>query len=156
MDWLKQSEEMIKMWAEAQQQAMSGWLGAMKDFTQPQAAGVWEKTLETWENAVKSMLETQAQWVRLWAGSVTASKGASQETMQGAARVKEMTEQWVAFQQQIWDSWFEMARQLDPASLGDKAPEQALAAWQEALQKALDAQQAWFKAWTEAQKSGDK
>ena len=33
MDWLKQSEEMIKMWSDTQQKMLSSWLGSMQGFT---------------------------------------------------------------------------------------------------------------------------
>ncbi|MBN2304174.1 MAG: hypothetical protein JXQ72_06850 [Anaerolineae bacterium] len=147
MDWLKQSEEMVKMWSESQQKMMSGWLSSMKTFTAPNTAGVWHKTLETWERAVQNMLETQAQWARLWAGSVTATKGVSQETIQGVAQVKELTEQWVAFQQDLWQRWFEMARQVNLTG----TPESVFQVWQESLQKAMTAQQEWVKTWMAAQ-----
>lgn len=156
MDWLKQSEEMIKVWSDTQQKMMSGWLDSMKDFTQPQASGVWEKTLDAWQNAVDSMLESQAQWARMWAGSVTATKGVSKEMVEGAAQLKEMTERWTEFQRELWHNWFEMVRKLDWEKLaeGAEAPP-AFQAWQDTLRKATDTQLEWMRTWMSEQSKSE-
>lgn len=151
MDWLKQSEEMVKMWSETQQKMMSTWLDSMQDFAQPQTTGVWEKTLETWEQAVSNLLENQAEWTRLWAGSVTATKGVPKETVEGAGQFKAMTERWVEFQQELWKGWFEIVRKLDPAKMAASqtdAPQLPFAAWQDALKKAVETQLEWIRSWT--------
>lgn len=146
MDWLKQSEEMIRLWSETQQKMMAGWLGSMKDFTQPH--NVWQKTLDTWETTVKNMLETQAQWVRLWAGGVAATKGIAPETIQGAAQLKDITERWIEFQQNIWQNWFAMVRAVDLSKMAGQPPQALFDAWQDALKRTTDAQQEWLRAWT--------
>lgn len=151
MDWLKQSEEMVKMWTDTQQQVVTKWLEQMQQFAQPQASGVWEKTLETWESAVNSMLETQSQWARMWAGTVTATKGVPKEAAEGAAQLKEMTERWVAFQRELWQGWFETVRKLNPTQAAQSEPQQVLSAWQDTLQQVMQAQLDWLRQWTGAQ-----
>ncbi|MCD4687219.1 MAG: hypothetical protein K8S97_14925 [Anaerolineae bacterium] len=151
MDWLKQSEEMIKMWTDTQQQMVNKWLEQMQQFTQPQASGVWEKTLETWENAVNNMLETQGQWARMWAGTVTATKGIPKETAEGAVQFKDMTERWVTFQRDLWQGWFETVRKLNPTEAAQGDPQQIFAAWQDSFQQVMQTQMDWVRQWTGAQ-----
>ena len=147
MDWLKQSEEMIKMWSDTQQKMLSNWLGSMQSLTGQQTEGVWTKTLDTWEQAVSNMLETQAQWARLWAGTVTATKGTPKQAVDSANQFKEMTERWVQFQKDLWQSWFETVRKVAPAA-GSQTPQDAVKLWQDTLQKAMDDQLAWMRSWT--------
>jgi gas vesicle protein len=147
MDWLKQSEEMIKMWSDTQQKMLSSWLGSMQSFTGQQSEGVWTKTLDAWEQAVNNMLETQAQWARLWAGSVTATKGTPKQAVDSANQFKEMTERWAQFQKELWQSWFETIRKFAP-NAGTETPQDAFKLWQDTLQKAMDSQLAWMRSWT--------
>jgi hypothetical protein len=93
------------------------------------------------------MLETQAQWARLWAGSVTATKGAPKQAVDSANQFKEMTERWAQFQKEIWQSWFETVRKFSP-NAGAEAPQDAFKLWQDTLQKAMDSQLAWMRSWT--------
>jgi hypothetical protein len=148
MDWLKQSEEMIKMWSDTQQKMLSSWLGSMQSLAGQQTEGVWLKTLDAWEQAVGNMLETQAQWARLWAGSVTATKGMPKPAIDSANQVKEITERWAQFQKDLWQSWFETVRKFDPTKASDMAnPQAAFKLWQDTLQKAMDSQLAWMRSW---------
>jgi gas vesicle protein len=147
MDWLKQSEEMIKMWSDTQQKMLSSWLGSMQSFTGQQSEGVWTKTLDAWEQAVNNMLETQAQWARLWAGSVTATKGAPKQAVDSANQFKEMTERWAQFQKELWQSWFATIRKFAP-NADTQPPQDAFKLWQDTLQKAMDSQLAWMRSWT--------
>ena len=152
MDWLKQNEDMVKAWSDTQQKMLANWLDSMKDFMQPQAAGVWDKTLEAWERAIDNMLESQAQWARLWAGSVTATKGISKEMVEGATQLKDMTERWTEFQQDLWHSWFEMVHKLDWSKMAESQDvPPVFQAWKTALQKAMDSQMEWVNAWVSDQ-----
>ena len=82
------------------------------------------------------MLETQAQWARLWAGSVTATKGVPKQTIDSANQFKEMTERWAQFQKDLWKSWFETVRKFDPAkALKPQTPQAALKLWQDIAAK---------------------
>jgi hypothetical protein len=148
MDWLKQSEEMVRAWSDTQQKMLTTWLDSMKGFMQPQAAGVWEKTLEAWERAIENMLESQAEWARMWAGSVTATKGVSKDVVESATQLKEMTERWTEFQQELWHSWFEMVHTLDWSKVaeGQDIPP-VFRTWKTALTKAMDRQMEWVNAW---------
>ncbi len=148
MDWLKQNQEMIKLWSDTQQKLWTNWMDSMKGFAQPQESSVWEKTLETWKGAVDSMLETQAQWVRLWVSGLTATKGVPKEMIDGANQLRDMTEQWSQFQQKLWSDWFAMLGSLDWSNLAqDKKAPSSFQAWQEMLKKSMDTQMEWANKW---------
>lgn len=148
MDWLEQTQAMIKLWSDTQQKLWTNWTDSMKGFVQPQESSTWEKTLGTWQATVDNMLETQAQWIRLWASSLTATEGVPKEMIEGAIQLKDMTEQWTQFQQKLWSDWFAMIRSLDWSSLAkDKAAPSSFQVWQNSLKKAMDAQMEWVNTW---------
>ncbi|NDJ76537.1 MAG: hypothetical protein GYB65_09780 [Chloroflexi bacterium] len=148
MDWFKQSQEMLKMWSDTQQKMWANWMDSMKEFSQPQGPGVWEKTLETWQSAVENMLETQAQWIRLWAGSLAASGSAPKEMVDGAIRLRDMSERWTKFQQELWSTWFEMVRTMDWFNQPqDQETPQPFQVWQDMFKKAMDSQMEWANSW---------
>ena len=59
-----------------------------------------------------------------------------------------MTEQWVQSQEQLWQSWFNFAKQADVQMPElQQESEKAFQMWQESMQQVMDAQQKWAKTW---------
>ena len=149
MDWNKQGQEMVKLWSETQQNMLKQWSESLQGMTQPDTSGVWENTLNIWQQTVATMLNTQAQWARTWAGGVAATKGATKEMIDGATQLKEAVEQWAEFQQELWDGWFVMLRTIssDSTQLTD-LPNEVFETWQATLETFVDSQREWMRKWT--------
>ena len=152
MEWTKQAEDMFKTWAETQQKMWDEWLKTMKGFGKSQPTDVWGKSVDALEDALKRTLDAQVEWTRLWASSLTTVSGAPREMAEWARQGQDMVRRWAEAQKQLWDGWFQTVRKLDPAALGgnwDQDGQKFFKAWQEGVQKALDAQAEWARPWTE-------
>lgn len=51
MDWAKQSQELIRTWAETQHKMWDAWLQSMQAAGAGALADTWQKTLETWQQS---------------------------------------------------------------------------------------------------------
>ena len=151
MDWTKQSQEMFKTWTEAQTRMWNDWLRGMQGFGKSQSSQVWDKTVDAWDESVKKVLDSQVEWARRWSESVT-NKGVPKEMTEWAKQGQDMIQRWTETQKQLWASWFQVVKHLDPSSLGVNwggDGQKFLQNWQEAVQKALDAQTEWARRWQE-------
>lgn len=150
MDWTKQVDEMVKTWTGAQQKMWENWIEAMQMMSSPQSAGnVWEKTVDAWRETVKKALESQVSWTKLWAENMTANPNTPKEMGDWAKQVLDMTQAWTDAQAQMSDNWFEVMKKADPmtvAKLWDQdQAKKMLQAWQDASQKAMEAQREWAR-----------
>lgn len=152
MDWTKQAQDTIKTWTETQQKMWDGWLKTVGQSAAPtQATEVWQNAVETWEGAVKNTLEAQSEWTRMWVESLTESSNVPKEVTEWAKQAQEMSQRWSDAQQQLWQSWFEIIRKIDPAKMGgawDKEAQKLFQTWQESTQKLMEAQLKWAKTWS--------
>jgi hypothetical protein len=169
MDWNKQANEMIKTWTGTQQKVYEGWLTSMQLMAAPQSPEAWQKTVETWRGTVKQALEAQVELTRLWAESVSAAavNMPSMPTMPGmpgmtsmpgmpgmpnvptsvvewTRQMLEMTRTWTESQMRFSENWFDTLKKADPGMLAQSwdmtQAQQIMATWQEAAQKAVEAQ----------------
>ena len=51
MDWAKQSQELIRVWAKTQHKMWDVWLQSMQAAGAGALADTWKKTLETWQQS---------------------------------------------------------------------------------------------------------
>jgi hypothetical protein len=154
MEWTKQTEDLFKTWTDAQTKMWNDWLKAMQGFGRPQASQVWEKTIEAWEESIKRTFDAQKDWSRRWAESFTASKGAPKEMIDWAKQGQDMMTHWTDTQKQLWESWFQIIKRLDPSAPGMNwggEGQKFVQSWQDAVQKALDTQAEWLRLWTAGQ-----
>lgn len=158
-DWTKQTEEMVNMWTSTQQRVYGSWLETMQKVTQPEPPA-WERTLSLWQTSVENMLKSQADWTKSWADQMAKQQGLPAETAEWLDQVNKMTDQFVALQTDLWKGWFEMSRSLDPARLAQDMPnkfytegQKATQAWQDHMQKVMDAQAEYMKQWAATAKS---
>jgi hypothetical protein len=160
IDWTKQTEEMTKSWFDAQKKLWDNWLVPGQKFEKGQVAEMWNKSIDTWEEAVKNVLNVQKEWTRLWADNFKAVEGMPKEAIEWIQQGQEMTKQWNEAQQQLWDSWFTLLKKVEPSQVqltGDLSEEsqKMFKTWQEATQKVMGAQAEWAKNWT-SWPAGDK
>jgi hypothetical protein len=152
MDWTKQTGEMLKTWSETQKKLWDNWLETVQQgASKSQGTEIWQATINTWEETVKSMLEAQNEWVQTWARSFdTAKLDLPKELKEWADQAQDMMKQWSEAQQQLWQSWFEMIKQVNPARMsGDWGTEsqKMYQTWQESALKMMEAQKEWVKMW---------
>lgn len=171
MDWNKQANEMIKTWTGTQQKVYEGWLNSMQLMATPQSPEAWQKTVDTWRSTVKQALEAQMELTKLWAESVaTASVNMpsmpnmpTMNNMPGMTMVPnmptnmvewtrqmlEMTRTWTESQMRFSENWFDTLKKADPAKMAQQwdmaQAQQIMATWQEAAQKAVEAQTEFSK-----------
>lgn len=152
IDWTKQTEQTFKAWTETQQKMWNSWL-EMAQQASGQAlepAAVWQKSIETWEQSVQNTLEAQSKWTQMWAESLSNTIGVPKEIAQLAQQAQEMNQNWNQAQRQLWQSWFALAKNIDPASMSNSwetEGKKAFETWQETAQKMMNAQAEWSKMW---------
>jgi exonuclease VII large subunit len=155
MDWTKQTEELFKTWTAAQQRMMESWLHAVQAYVPNQASDAWQQSLDAWRNEVQRALDAQLALSKNWSERMnTLSSSGSMGEM--SKQFPEMMRSWTEAQSQLWQRWFDAAKQSAPASMaslfsGDEA-KQVMALWQEASQKAVEAQMEWMRMMTGALK----
>ena len=150
MDWTKQAEELFDTWTDAQKKMWKSWLDMVQQGAgQKQAADLWPKTIDTWQESVANMLATQDKWTDSWAESFNAN-ATPEEMIEWVKQTQSVAKQWGDAQQQMWSNWFDMMKQVD---LGDVAnnwqgeSQAAFTNWQDSTQKIMDAQMQWIKMW---------
>lgn len=155
MNWTEQAEEMVKTWTDTQQKIWDSWMENMEKFSKPsQADEFWKKTVESWEGAVQNTLEAQSEWTRMWVESLEDTSGVPKETVEWAKQAQAMNKNWNEAQHQLWQSWFEMVKKIDPAKMDqswDKEARKIFETWQESAQKLMEAQLSWAQKWGESQ-----
>ncbi len=167
MDWTKQSEEMVKTWTETQKKMWGSWLETIQQgSSQAEAFEIWRKTIETWENTVESTLKAQDDWVKNWANSIDVSKmEVPKEMKEWAQQAQDMTNKWSKTQKQLWEGWFDLVKQADPAKIvgsWEDEGQDIFKTWQESAQKVMDGQMKWAGMWasepgkTKAKTAGKK
>ena len=151
MDWTKQSEEMFKSWSETQQKMWNSWLEALQQSaSSAQAADVWQKTINTWQETVNNTLAAQAKWTDSWSESFEAQNGTPEEMAQWVEQTQKMAKQWNEAQQKLWQNWFDLMKRDDLTGIVNSWQEEgqkAFTSWQESVQKVMDAQMQWLKMW---------
>ncbi len=163
MDWSKQAGEMIKAWTGTQQKVWETWMSSMQQLAAaPQSPETWQKTVETWRGTVKQVLESQVELTRLWAEGVAASAvnmpsvpglpaGASPSAtmVEWTRQMLELTRSWTETQVRFSENWFDLLKKAEPSTLAQgwdaSQAQKIMATWQEAAQKAVDAQNEFSK-----------
>jgi hypothetical protein len=158
MDWKEQAEQMVKTWSEAQKQMWDNWMEIQKGSAQFQSKDLWEKTVETCEEMVKKSLEAQSEWVKVWAENTPSLTGVPREVAEWAAQARDMNKRWLDVQQQLWAGWFDLIKKTDPGKVGgswDQDSQKMARAWQESIDKIMQAQLEWTRLWT-GEKKGEE
>lgn len=160
MDWLTQSQEVLKGWTDVQMKTWETWLKAVQEYDKSEPRQIWETTVDAWHESMNGTLNAQLESSRIWAKGIASIEGAPDETGEWAKQVQEMTKNWTEMQKKMWDNWFEAVKKADPSKLGtgwDAEGSNMLKSWQDMAQKALETQTEWMKNWPpKAIKTGGK
>ncbi len=169
MDWTKQANDMLKTFTSTQQKVWESWVSSSQVVSASPSPEAWQKTVDTWRGTVKYALEQQLELTRLWAESVAVSSvnvpnissipgipgvpgmpglpalpGVPANAVEWTRQMLDMTRTLTETQVRFSDNWFDMLKKADPSTLATTwDPTQAqkiLASWQDAAQKAVEAQ----------------
>jgi hypothetical protein len=158
-DWTKQTEEMFKSWNEAQTRLMEGWRESLKKLGVPQDTEIWGKSIQTFEETVEKSLQAQQEWTHSWIENLSSMEGIPEQAQKSADRFREMSDQWLATQGDLWGNWFKMLKSFDPSSLSGNWMDMfrdPLQAWQNATEKVLETQSTWIKTWLGSQEKSEE
>jgi hypothetical protein len=151
MDEGKQSEDVIKRWAELQQKLLTSWLDTVRNLGGEQSAKVWSETLEAWQQSINQTMDTQANWARNWAETFAAAEGAPEGVREQVRRGQEVLQLWTDAQKELWQNWFKSMKTVLPAMESGSAAgagQNMAQIWQDMGQKMIDAQAEWVRRWT--------
>lgn len=160
MDWTKQANDMLKTFTSTQQKVWESWVSSMQLMATPQSPEAWQKTVDTWRSTVKYTLEQQLELTRLWAESVATSSvtmpglpsipgmptmpGVPATAVEWTRQMLDMTRTWTETQVRFSENWFEILKKAEPSALAQGwdagSAQKIMATWQEAAQKAVEAQ----------------
>jgi hypothetical protein len=148
MDWTKQTEDMVKTWAETQKKVWDSWLKAVQQpSSQAQTGEMWQKTIDTWEETVKHTLETQSEWFQTWVqGLDTLDTEVPKEVQVWAKQAQEMMKRWTEAQEQLWQGWFKLVKEAGLVKMPggwEEESQKLFQFWQESTKKMIDAQMQW-------------
>ena len=160
-EWTKQMEEMFQSWNEAILSLMESWRESLKKLGFPQDTEIWGKSIQTWEETVEKSMQSQKEWTSSWIENLSSLEGIPEPAMKSAERFREMSDQWLKTQGDLWGNWFEMLKSFDPSSLSGNWMEMfkdPLKAWQSATERVLESQSTWLKTWlgSEAEESEEQ
>jgi hypothetical protein len=144
MEWTKQTEDMLNTWTGTQKRMWDNWLDTVqKSAPQFHASELWEKTLETWEETVKKSLEGQSEWIKMWAENMPPVNGLPKEVVEWAQHSRELNQNWVELQEQLWAVWFGLIKKSEPGKIigsWDQESQRMAHMWQETVRKFMEAQ----------------
>lgn len=151
-DWTAQAEEMVQHWTSAQRKMWESWFEAMQNVSYaPRSSEGWQHTVQNWNRAVKSALESQFAWTRFWANSLQ-TRNTPAPVVEWSQELVKMLERWTETQLELSESWFETIKKSSPTTVAlawDRAEaERVVQDWQEATRKSLEAQLNWLRIWT--------
>jgi len=156
-DWMKQAEELMKTWTKAQQEVWDTWKASIPTVGSIQAAESWDKAIGFWKEASDRSHKAQMEWAQLWADSIKAQKGAPKELGIMTDQLLATMKTWNEAQAQLWAGLLDTMQGASPEKLKqrlDEGSQVAFKAWQDAVNKAMDAQQDLISLWGKNDKQG--
>ena len=158
-DWNTRANDMVKMWTESQNKMWENWVSTMKGMgsmgTAPNGRETWMKTVEVWQDSVKTALDAQVTWTQFWTESMTSMSGSSKQMNDWSAQTMEMTKQWTEAQNKMWNDWFESLKTMDTAammkSFNPDEMMKLMQTWQDSARKMMETQMEMVRSMTSAQ-----
>jgi hypothetical protein len=140
---------LVRTWAETQQQMLSGWLDLVQGTGRGSRTIAWTETVEAWQTAVQGTLDAQVGWLRDWTGRAQVTSGSPTELRKNVQEAREMLLQWTEAQQQLWLCWFSLIKQLGPVlETTAQLDESLLRTLRESGKAIIEAQNEWVRRWT--------
>jgi hypothetical protein len=79
-DWARQSQDMMKGFADAQARMWSEWFRVVRKLNPSKLSGGWESEVESvmrsWQDTARKALDAQLEWARSWSSGSRAKKPA--------------------------------------------------------------------------------
>jgi hypothetical protein len=144
-------ENLMKTWAEAQQQLLTNWLDTVRKFGGAPTLELWTKTVDAWQAAVKETLDARAQWTHDWTEMLANAKGTPEELRELSRQGREQLQHWADAERELWKGWFNVVREINfrpEPGAGAQAGKDLVQLWQDSAQKMIDAQAALVRRWT--------
>lgn len=70
----EQFQEMTQRWTATQEQLWSKWFEMLREFDPAKLPEKWSEAIQnpfqTWQDATKQIMDAQAEWMRIWMGSI--------------------------------------------------------------------------------------
>jgi hypothetical protein len=151
MDESRPSVNLIKMWADTQQQLLTTWFDTMRGLGGTPSSATWRQTVEAWQKSVEETLEVQAEWIRNWTETLASAKGTPEELRSQLRQGREQMLRWIDTQRQIWQIWFDIVKDINFAvepGTGVQAGKNLVQVWQDAVSKMTAMQSSLVRQWT--------
>ena len=117
-----------------------------------QAGETWERTVDFWKEAIDKSLTAQAEWASAWANGVAQANG-PKELAAWTEQMASTMKTWTDSQQELWNGMLDSMKRATPETLMQRMDENtrtAFRAWQDAVNKAVEAQRELSKQWNGA------
>ena len=144
-------EQLVKTWAEAQQQLLTDWLTMVRSNSGTPTLELWTKTMDAWQASVKDTLDTQTKWTHEWTERLANAKGTPEELRELAEQGREQLQRWTDTERQIWQGWFEIVRSINTRLVSGASAASGndlVQLWQESAHKMIDTQSSLVRLWT--------
>jgi hypothetical protein len=151
MDESKPGANLVKMWADTQQQLLTNWFDTMRGLGGMPSLATWRQTVEAWQKSVKETLDVQAEWIRNWTETLASAKGTSEELRGQLRQGQEQMLRWIDIQRQTWQVWFDIVKDINFAAepgTGAQAGKNLVQVWQDAVSKMTAMQSSLVRQWT--------
>ena len=133
-DSQKMMQQMMESWVDTQQQMIDQWLDTVEQYGDQGSSTFWDQTLSVWESSVKRTMEAQNATLNSWMSQMQEMEGMPDDAVEQVEEGKAIVKQWTDTQNELWDKWFEMMHQMDPASYESGWPDmmkQAVSTWRD-------------------------
>jgi hypothetical protein len=151
MDESRPSANLIKTWADTQQQLLTNWFDTMRGLGGTPSQATWHQTVEAWQKSVKETLDVQAEWARNWTETLASAKGNPQELRNLLRQGQEQMQRWIDTERRLWQVWFDIVKDINFAMeprTGTQAGKNLVQVWQDAVSKMTDMQSSLVRQWT--------
>lgn len=163
MDWMKQSQEMMESWVDAQKKMWEDWAAAAPGFGKVEGnpLGDWvarwqetmQQSMDVWDDLASKAGGPGGAWASAgdWPGSEEDAKKMAQIWMDQTTAVMKS---WAEAQRALWDAWFEVANKTarSAQSPGSEwydswqaAARKSMDAWEDLSRKTMETQADWMK-----------
>lgn len=153
MDWNQQAQEMVNNWTESQKRLMDAYFESMTEMSKSPSERFWDQTIATGKQAINNTLSTQREWVSAWVENLKNIQGLPSQAVDSAEQYRDMTNSWLDSQGQLWNSWFDMLKNIDMSQYSGNisgTTSDPYQLWQENTKKMMETQADMMNSWLKA------
>ena len=151
MDESRPSANLIKTWADTQQQLLTNWFDTMRGLGGTPSLATWRQTVEAWQKSVEETLDVQEEWIRNWTETLASAKETPEELRGQLRQGREQMQRWVDTERQLWQLWFDIVKDINFAvEPGTAVPagKNLVQVWQDAVSRMIAMQSSLVRQWT--------